>query len=111
MSLYKSILHKEQTKILVWHITETLEELHEGIDLTEYSLNRLASMHSEIHQRGYLSVRQLLKILEYKDSDLFYTPDGKPHLKDGKRISITHSFEFSAYLSLHQNFSFVMKHD
>jgi len=26
---------------------------------------------------------------------LFYDENGKPHLKDGKRISITHSFNFS----------------
>ena len=98
MPLYKRIQHKEQTQILVWHITENLEFLSEGIDLTDGSLKRLSSMHSEIHQKGFLSVRQLLKILGYQDTDLFYTPDGKPHLKDGKRISITHSFQFSAII-------------
>ena len=98
MPLYKRILHKEQTQILIWHITESLELLSDGIDLNEDSLNRLSSMHSEIHQKGFLSVRQLLKILGYRDADLFYTKDGKPHLKDGKRISITHSFEFSGII-------------
>ncbi len=98
MPIFKNIVHKEQTQILVWQITETLEELKNGIELTEASNLRLKSTNSEIHQKGYLSVRHLLKILGYSDSDLFYTPDGKPHLKDGKRISVTHSFDFAAII-------------
>ena len=55
-------------------------------------------MKSEMHQRGFLSVRKLLAELGYSDSDLFYDENGKPHLKDGKQISITHSFNFSAII-------------
>jgi len=98
MPLFKTIKHKEQTHILIWHITETLDELKQGISLVESSVKRLENTHSEQHQKGFVSIRQLLKIMGYADADLFYTPDGKPHLKDGKRISITHSFEFSAII-------------
>jgi len=98
MPLFKTIKHKEQTHILVWRITETLDELKQGISLVESSVKRLENTHSEQHQKGFVSIRQLLKIMGYADVDLFYTPDGKPHLKDGKRISITHSFEFSAII-------------
>lgn len=98
MPLYKSISHKQQTQILVWKITESLEELRLDLDLTVSSMQRLVNTHSLQHQKGFLSVRHLLKTLGYADIDLFYTPDGKPHLKDGKRISITHSFEFSAII-------------
>ena len=34
----------------------------------------------------------------YVDVDLYYDENGKPHLKDGKHISITHSFNFSAVI-------------
>ena len=34
----------------------------------------------------------------YVDHDLYYDDKGKPHLHDGKQISITHSFEFSAII-------------
>lgn len=98
MPLFKQIQHNNTTQILVWYITEPLDQLKKGIEMTESTLAKLESMHSEIHQRGLLSVRQLLKILNYNDADLFYTPDGKPHLRDGKRISISHSFEFSAII-------------
>ena len=53
-------------------------------------------MKSELHQCGFLSVRHLLAEFGYQDADLFYDENGKPHLKDNKYISITHSFMFSA---------------
>jgi len=55
-------------------------------------------MKSELHQRGFLSVRKLLVEFGYTDADLIYDENGKPHLKDGKQISITHSFNFSAVI-------------
>jgi 4'-phosphopantetheinyl transferase EntD len=55
-------------------------------------------MKSEWHQKGFLSVRHILKDLGYTDQDLFYDDYGKPHLKDGKCISITHSFLYSGVI-------------
>ena len=53
-------------------------------------------MSSELHRRGFLSIRHLLIEAGYTDLDLFYNDSGKPHLVDKKNISITHSFEFTA---------------
>ena len=64
------------------------------LTLKPESLERVLGMKSELHQRGFLSVRHLLAEFGYKDVDLFYDENGKPHLKDGKHISITHSFTF-----------------
>lgn len=55
----------------------------------------MLGMQSEIHRCGFLSVRHLLKELGYADADLSYDANGKPYLRDGKHISITHSFAFS----------------
>ena len=96
MPLYKSIQHNEHTQILVWKITESKTELMQGLDLSDFSTKRIEGMRSELHQKGFLSVRHLIREIGYTDQDLFYTKDGKPHLKDGKRISITHSFTFAA---------------
>jgi len=97
MPLYKTIKPKKNTIVLVWKIKEELTFLQD-IFLNNNSLDRVSKMKSEIHKKGFLSVRHLLNVLNYSDTDLFYTNDGKPHLKDGKRISITHSFEFSAII-------------
>ena len=96
MPLYKSITANNHTKVLIWKIEESEEVLRQHIELTTLCENRIATMKSEIHRRGFLSVRQLLKVAGYKPSDLYYDDEGRPHLKDGKKISITHSFIFSA---------------
>jgi len=101
MSIYKTINPNKNTTVLVWKIDEDLSFLQD-IFLNDNSIKRIAKMKSEIHKKGFLSVRHLLDKLGYSDKDLFYTEDGKPHLKDGKRISITHSFNFSAIIVSNQ---------
>jgi len=98
MPLYKRIKPNSHTTIYVWKIKESLNDLSENMPLTDRSKNRLLSMKSELHQRGFLSVRHLLKEAGYSDVDLYYNGNGKPHLTDKKHISITHSFTFSAII-------------
>ncbi|MBD0823596.1 4'-phosphopantetheinyl transferase family protein [Aestuariibaculum marinum] len=98
MPLYKTITPNSQTTVKIWKITESFDDLMHGLDLKPESLSRVSGMKSEMHQRGFLSVRHLLRAFGYSDSDLFYDKNGKPHLKDGKQISITHSFQFSAVI-------------
>jgi phosphopantetheinyl transferase len=98
MSLYKTITLNSSTQILVWEITESYQELFETVVLNESNLCRLNCMKSEMHQRAFLSVRKLFQEVGYTDFDLFYDEFGKPHLHDGKHISITHSHQFSAII-------------
>lgn len=97
MPLYKTI-QTEDFLVLVWKISESYNDLFREVALKDFCLHRLESMNSDIHQRGFLSVRKLLETAGYTDFDLFYDQNGKPHLKDGKHISITHSFDFSAII-------------
>jgi phosphopantetheinyl transferase len=96
MGLYKRITVNNDTRVLIWKIEESLETLSSEISLRAESTERLHSMRSEIHQKGFLSIRHLLKEVGYSDSDLYYDEYGKPHLHDGNHISITHSFTFTA---------------
>lgn len=96
MPLHKTIQANKHTKVYVWKIEETIADFRNNIYLNERSISRIDKMKSELHQRGFLSVRYLLKEAGYSDNELFYTEDGKPHLKDGNHISITHSYTFSA---------------
>jgi len=98
MPLYKSINVNSQTCVKIWKIEESCQDLIEPLDLRPNSLERVLGMKSEMHQRGFLSVRHLLKEFGYTDRDLFYDSNGKPHLKDEKYISITHSFNFSGVI-------------
>ena len=98
MPLHKTTTNGSQFQILVWKITESFDELFDQVFLSDTSLIRLNNMKSELHQRGFLSVRMLLQTAGYSDNDLYYDAFGKPHLIDDKCISITHSFGFSAII-------------
>ena len=98
MPLFKTIIVNKTTKVLIWKILESYDGLSKGIVLSQNSKVRVENMKSDLHKRGFMSVRHLLAEFGYVDSDLFYDELGKPHLKDGKYISITHSFNFSAII-------------
>lgn len=104
MPLYKTIQHSKNTKILIWKITESFQELNSQVVLEPSNIIRLNEMKSEVHQRAFLSVRKLLQEIKHTDANLYYDQFGKPHLKSKKcpteftEVSITHSHQFSAII-------------
>ncbi|MDB4292042.1 4'-phosphopantetheinyl transferase superfamily protein [Maribacter sp.] len=98
MPLYKTIQVSSSILTHIWRIEEPEAVLSEGIVLTEHCQNRMARMKSEMHRRGFLSIRHLMAEAGYVDHDLYYDEFGKPHLKDGKKISITHSNQFTGII-------------
>ena len=102
MPLYKTITVNPHTKVFIWKVEESLEWLSEGISLTNHCAKRVDGMKSEIHRRGFMSIRHLMAEAGYVDQDLWYDDLGKPHLKDGQYISITHSFNFTGIIVSNQ---------
>lgn len=98
MALYKTLTISKNTKVLIWKIEESIDALKEGIVLSENSKTRLDSMKSDLHQKGFLSIRHLLKELNLTDANIQYDEFGKPHLTNGSYISMTHSFTFTAII-------------
>lgn len=98
MPLYKTITVTEHITVYIWKITESEEELARGIQLTPECKSRMDGMKSELHRRGFLSIRHLMAEAGYEDKDLFYDEGGKPHLKDGNKISISHSHQFTTII-------------
>ncbi len=102
MPLHKTINFSRSvgttTEILLWKITEPLSELSAEVTLNPKNQVRFNGMKSELHQRAFLSVRKLLQQKGYTDFDLEYDQFGKPHLKDGKHISISHSHEYATII-------------
>jgi phosphopantetheinyl transferase len=102
MPLHKVILLSETTKLYLWKITEDFDTLFNQVRLKPSALERMHSMKSESHQKGFLAVRMLLQHNDYNDFDLFYDAFGKPHIKPqgcsikDVQISISHSNDFSA---------------
>ena len=98
MPFFKEISLPNNTSVYLWKINEEISDLKQHLLLTETSTNRLAKMKSESHIKGFLAVRKLLNTIDYTDSDLYYDSFGKPLLKNGKNISISHSREFACII-------------
>lgn len=98
MPLYKTITVNKDTSIAIWKVDESEQYLAEGIVLSQKCQMRFDGMKSEMHRRAFLSIRHLLALYNYVDQDLIYNDAGKPHLKDGKHISITHSNNFTGII-------------
>jgi phosphopantetheinyl transferase len=97
MPLVKTIDLINRGKVLLWYISENIDELKK-IKCSKNSIERLGQMKSQSHQKGFLAVRHLLLHAGYNDDDLFYSELGKPLLKDGRQISISHSYDYSTII-------------
>ncbi|HLS31248.1 MAG TPA: 4'-phosphopantetheinyl transferase superfamily protein [Flavobacteriaceae bacterium] len=99
MPLYKTITINSEAKILIWKLEETIEKLSSDIQLSSSCEKRLNYLKSELHRRQFLSVRHLLVAAGYAYDDLYYSGNGKPHLRgDNKYISVSHSFNFTGII-------------
>ena len=98
MPLYNTLTVGSSATVYIWKIEESEAKLSEGIELTQHCQDRMDRMKSEMHRRGFLSIRHLMAEAGYVDADLYYDELGKPHLKDSKHISITHSNHFTGII-------------
>ncbi|WP_163408851.1 4'-phosphopantetheinyl transferase family protein [Flavobacterium ajazii] len=98
MPLFQTIQCNENTRILIWEITESFDELRSKVVLKEKTQLRLNGMKSEMHQRAFLSVRMLIQEMGFTDKDLHYDEFGKPYFDCHNYISITHSYHFAAII-------------
>ncbi|MFH6960536.1 4'-phosphopantetheinyl transferase family protein [Flavobacterium aquidurense] len=102
MPLFQTIQFNETTKILIWHITESFEELLSKVVLKEKTQQRLDGMKSQMHQRAFLSVRMLIQEMGFTDHEMHYDEFGKPYFNCHNHISITHSHDFAAIIISHE---------
>ena len=97
MPVIEDIQLSSTTRIIVWEIKETIDFLKSGLNFSDFSKKTLLKKKSAIHQKQFLAVRNILKLLSIRDIDLSYCVNGKPIIKYG-HISISHSKEFVAVL-------------
>ena len=98
MPLYKTITVEPGVKAYIWHVTESEDKLSANMFLQPNSLLRIKGMKSELHRRAFISIRHLLGVAQYSDKDLYYDKAGKPHLRDGCFISISHSHQYTGII-------------
>ena len=89
------IIHKiesERITILVWEITETLEEMI----VLGWGINT-SNLTSEKRKKEHFASRLLLNTI-YPTKTIIYNKFGAPELDNGKHISISHSKELVAII-------------
>ena len=94
MPLHKKIKINKGEFVLIWHISETKQELLDTLKQDSSFHSKLNSIKSEVKQIEFLSVLNLLEKQNLSFEDIHYDLNGKPSLKD-RFISITHSFNYS----------------
>ncbi|MEM9361565.1 MAG: 4'-phosphopantetheinyl transferase superfamily protein [Bacteroidota bacterium] len=98
MPIYKSITVSPDIQVYLWKVTEPESNLAQHVELTPHCQKRMDGMKSEMHRRAFLSIRHLFAEAGYADNDVYYSDFGKPYLKDGNHISITHSNNFTGII-------------
>ena len=98
MPIYKSYIPNSFTRVKVWKISESYQELLSSIDLSKNTIEKLNNVQSDVGKREILSVRHLLKEFGFSDNDLYYDEAGKPMLSNKQNISISHSKLFSSII-------------
>ncbi len=86
--------------ILVWKSEEEIEDLLAAVDLTPEETESYNGFKSINRKREWLTVRIALKNLlpGEKNLKIFYDDNGRPYVKNGFSISISHSQEYIAVI-------------
>ena len=60
MPIYKSYIPNSFTRVKVWKISESYQELLSSIDLSKNTIEKLNKVQSDVGKREILSIRHLL---------------------------------------------------
>ena len=87
-----------KTRVVIWEINESLQNLESKIVLSENSLKLLNQKKSEIQKKQFLAIRNIFKLLSIKDNEVKYDKAGKPIFSQNKALSISHSGNYAAVI-------------
>jgi len=95
----KNIVTIDDAKLLVWEITQSIDELVSGFENFTLFAVDFEKINSDKRKLEFLGTRWLLKILLGKEINVQYTADGKPYLNNGSyHISLSHSGKWMAVM-------------
>ena len=91
MPLHQRVNIDEQTRILIWHIDEPLEQLKKDFKLSKTDEFRFQKRKILSHQKEFFASRRLLLEAGIPPHFLNHDPNGIPRLESGQQISISHT--------------------
>ena len=92
-----------KTRVVIWEINESIQDLKSKVVLSEDSLKLLNQKKSGIHKKQFLAIRNIFKFLCIDDKDLKYDKAGKPIFSQNKKLSISHSGNYAAVITSNYN--------
>lgn len=99
MGLYLRKSLENGAEILVWHVTETEEELKEHCSIPSDELEEISMYKSESQRRQKLAVRALLEEAFDEKVYLNHHDNGQPFIEnEATNISITHTDKYVAII-------------
>ena len=87
-----------KTRVIIWEINESLQNLESKVDLSQHSLKLLNQKKSEIQKKQFLAIRNIFKLLSIEDNEVKYDKVGRPIFSQNKILSISHSGNYAAVI-------------
>ena len=87
-----------KTRVVIWEINESIQDLESKVILSEYSIKLLNQKKSEIQKKQFLAIRNIFKLLSIEDNEVKYDKVGKPIFSQNKILSISHSGNYAAVI-------------
>ena len=91
MPLHQRVYIDDQTRILIWHIEEPLQQLKKDLKLAKADEIRFKKLKTLSHQKEFLASRRLILEAGIPPEQLSHDLDGIPRLESGQQLSITHT--------------------
>ena len=98
MPIIEDLKLSETSRLIIWEISETINELKTKVLLSENSLKLLNQRKSEVQKKQFLAIRNILSELSIDDRDMKYEESGRPYVIGGQNISLSHSDTFAAVI-------------
>jgi len=98
LPIFRDIKEKDDTRIVIWEITESLDFFREGLILTHYEQEFVESLNKKRELEWMASRYLMQKVLDIDiKAKLRKDTFGKPYLhQEDVHISISHSHDYSA---------------
>jgi phosphopantetheinyl transferase len=99
MPIYKQIQINDSCQLVIWHTTESLDELLQKIHLSPDELSKLNSFGSQSRKIEFVATRCLVQIILGTNVQIKNNEHGKPHLiNSDANISISHTKSYVGIL-------------
>ena len=88
--------------IYFWHITEGESELIKNLNFPNFFKLKFQKIKSIQKKKQYLAVHKILRSINIDLNSLYYDENGRPLLKNGNYISISHSYNYCGVITGHK---------